>query len=484
MLLALLVLPFWVSYLMRMLAWVNLLSADGWVNRFLEEFPIFGGPRNFLDANPVTVVLGLVYGYIPFLILPLYATLDRIDSRLLEAARDAGATARSAFFRVTLPLSKQGCLAAAVISRAADVRRLLHDRSVVAISEDIDDRQPDHLLHSELDAEAGGRIARADPVGNAPRAHGVLRVGDGPRAAGARAMKRVRTWLANSWGQPRALVVITWLYVVWSLAPVAVAVLFSFNSGRSRSVWQGFSLRWYWTDPFLSVRNDPTLRHALANSLILAALAILVAVPLGVALAIGMVRWRSRTARATRVGMLIPLVTPELVIGTSLFLVFTQLFDAISLGRPAQLIGHVTLSLSYVVIITRSRLLTIGPDLELAARDLGASPLQAVRLVLMPLLAPAVIASAVIVFATSIDDFVVSSFLSNGAGSETVPVKLYGSIRGGATPALNALATCILVATIGALVLIFSVMRGVRRRSGDEDASTSALRTVADLEVL
>ncbi len=103
---------------------------------------------------------------------------------------------------------------------------------------------------------------------------------------------------------------------------------------------------------------------------------------------------------------------------------------------------------------------------------------------LLPLLAPAVIASAVIVFATSIDDFVVSSFLSNGAGSETVPVKLYGSIRGGATPALNALATCILVATVGALILIFTVIRGVRRRAGDDDASTSALRSVADLEVL
>jgi len=297
-------------------------------------------------------------------------------------------------------------------------------------------------------------------------------------------VKRFRVWLANPWGRPRALIAITWLYVVWSLAPVAIAVLFSFNSGRSRSVWQGFSLRWYWTDPYLSVRNDPTLHHALLNSLILAVLAICVATPLGVALAVGMVRWRSRTARVTRVGMLIPLVTPELVIGTSLFLVFTQLFDAISLGRPAQLIGHVTLSLSYVVIITRSRLLTIGPDLELAARDLGATPLQAVRLVLVPLLAPAIIASAVIVFATSIDDFVVSSFLSNGAGSETVPVKLYGSIRGGATPALNALATCTLVATIGALIVIYTVIRNVRRRSGDEDASTTALRTVADFEVL
>src|SRR5262249_26117269 len=151
-----------------------------------------------------------------------------------------------------------------------------------AIAEDVDDRQPDHVLHPELDAEAGRRVTRADPVGDAARAHGVLRVGHRARPAGARPMTRLRRWLANPWGRPRALVVITWLYVVWSLAPVAVAVLFSFNAGRSRSVWQGFSLRWYWTDPFLSIRNDPTLRHALANSLILAVLAICVATPLGV----------------------------------------------------------------------------------------------------------------------------------------------------------------------------------------------------------
>jgi spermidine/putrescine transport system permease protein len=296
-------------------------------------------------------------------------------------------------------------------------------------------------------------------------------------------VKAIRRWFANPWGKPRALLVITWTYVLWSLVPVAIAVLFSFNSGRSRSVWQGFSLRWYWTDPFLSVRNDPTLRTALVNSLVLAVLTMCVAVPLGMALALGMGRWRSRTARATRVGTLMPLVTPEIVLGTALFLVFTNLYDGIPLGRPAQLAGHVTLSLTYVVVITRSRLLTIGPDLELAARDLGATPLQAVRLVLLPLLGPAVVASAVIVFATSIDDFVVSAFLTKGAQSDTVPVKLYSSIRGGATPALNALATLMLVATIGALIVVFTVIRGVRRRSGDEDASASALRTVADFEL-
>lgn len=113
-LLALLVLPFWVSYLMRMLAWVNLLAEDGWVNRVLVNLHLLNEPKAWLDANPMTVVLGLIYGYVPFMILPLYASLDRIDGRLIEAARDLGASPAATFRKVTLPLSKQGCLAAAV----------------------------------------------------------------------------------------------------------------------------------------------------------------------------------------------------------------------------------------------------------------------------------------------------------------------------------------------------------------------------------
>jgi len=113
-LLTLMILPFWVSYLMRMLAWVNLLQPQGWVARALATVP--GGDRSWLTGQPITVVLGLVYGYVPFFILPLYATLDRIDGRLLEAARDLGASGRQAFWRVTLPLSRQGLLAAAMIT--------------------------------------------------------------------------------------------------------------------------------------------------------------------------------------------------------------------------------------------------------------------------------------------------------------------------------------------------------------------------------
>lgn len=115
LLLALLVLPFWISYLMRMLAWVNLLQTDGYINRVLGFLQIGSGSRNWLDGDWPTVVMGLIYGYIPFFILPLYAALERLDSRLIEASRDLGASRFWTFLRVTLPLSVPGLMAASVI---------------------------------------------------------------------------------------------------------------------------------------------------------------------------------------------------------------------------------------------------------------------------------------------------------------------------------------------------------------------------------
>jgi spermidine/putrescine transport system permease protein len=115
LLLVLLIAPFWMSYLMRMLAWVNLLQTEGYVNRVLTFLHLLPEPRNWLAGDPIAVVLGLVYGYVPYFILPLYAALDRIDRSHIEAARDLGASPARTFLRVTLPLSFQGLLAATVI---------------------------------------------------------------------------------------------------------------------------------------------------------------------------------------------------------------------------------------------------------------------------------------------------------------------------------------------------------------------------------
>jgi spermidine/putrescine transport system permease protein len=286
----------------------------------------------------------------------------------------------------------------------------------------------------------------------------------------------------NPWARSRMLALTTAAYVVWSLIPVAIAIAFSFNDGRSRSAWQGFSTRWYVGTPeaAASVLYDPSLRSALTQSLKLAVLTMLVATPIGVALAIGLARWRGRLARPSNFLMLFPLVTPEIVMGVALFLVFANLYDFVPFGTWAQFLGHVTFSISFVVIIVRGRLFAIGRDYEEAAMDLGASPFEAMRRVLLPLLSPAILASFAIVFALSIDDFVISQFLLGGASSVTIPVRLYSGARLGPPPSLNALATVLMVITIAAIVLAGLAFRAWKKRSGGDESS---LETLASFEM-
>ena len=164
----------------------------------------------------------------------------------------------------------------------------------------------------------------------------------------------MRARLANPWGTPRVLRVVTILYVIWSLVPVLLAVRIAFNSGRTRTSLQGWSFRWFWGDPNLSVFHDPTLGSALKHSLILALIVMLVSVPLGTALALGMRRWHGHGSGPANVLMLLPLVTPELVFAVGMFLLFTTAFNFIGLGTTAQAIGQVTFTLSWVVLIAMS----------------------------------------------------------------------------------------------------------------------------------
>jgi spermidine/putrescine transport system permease protein len=286
------------------------------------------------------------------------------------------------------------------------------------------------------------------------------------------------TFLRNPWGRPRALVLITGIYIVWSILPVAVAILFAFNAGRSRTTWQGFSFRWFTGDRFGSVLHDPDLQNALKHTLLLAIISVAIATPLGVTLAMGLQRWRGRGSGTVNILMLLPLVTPEIVMGVSLLLLFLQVFTVIGLGTVAQAIGQITFTISYVVVIVRGRLVSIGPEYEEAAADLGAPAHDVLFRVLLPLLSPAILASAAIVFALSIDDFVITQYLSSDASTTTVSMLLYSSARGAPTPALNALATVALVITLGTLALTFLVYRRFAGNSGDAGASAMAAMEV------
>lgn len=289
----------------------------------------------------------------------------------------------------------------------------------------------------------------------------------------------------NPWRRPYFLAGITWLYILWSLVPVLISIQFSFNDSRSRSAWAGFTTDWYLgtsnTDSpayAASIADNPELLRSLGNSVELAVLTTLVAVPLGTMLALGLTRWRSRTSNVANGVSLFPLVTPELVLGSALLLVFSTLFTSVGLGFRAMLLGHITFSISFILVIVRARLVSIGGDLETAAQDLGATRIQAIRTVLLPLLVPAIFASAMITFAASLDDFVVSNFLYGNAENITVPILLYTSVKAAPLPALNALATLLLIGTLAALAVTYLILR--LRRRGE---SGSALDDIAGIEM-
>jgi len=275
-------------------------------------------------------------------------------------------------------------------------------------------------------------------------------------------MRRVLDWLKNPWAKARFLWVVAIGYMVWTLLPVAIAVLFSFNGTRSLTSWQGFSTQWY-VGNVNSVWDDPTLRAALFASLKLAGLTVLIAVPLGVAFALALDRWHGRSSGTQNFLMLFSFITPEIALGVALFLFMIQLATQIGLGFTAQVAGLSMYMMAYPVIVVRARLLSIGKEYEEAAMDLGASPVGAVRRVLLPLLAPAIFASVAIVFAAAIDNFVISSQLSSGAGDQTVPILIYSAARRGPLPSLNALATLALAASMLLIALaVWLYRRGTR----------------------
>jgi spermidine/putrescine transport system permease protein len=287
------------------------------------------------------------------------------------------------------------------------------------------------------------------------------RIGEAPRRTS------LREWISNPWATTRFLWLVGIGYVLWSLIPVAEAVLFSFNKGRSITRWEGFSLRWYIGDPTGSVLHNPGLQHAIVQSLRLAVLTALVAVPLGVAFALALHRWRGRGSGAANFLMLFSFVTPELILAISLFLLVLNAARFIGLGTVAQLIGLIVLALAYPVIIVRARLFSLGNSYEEAAMDLGASPIRTLFRVTLPLLWPSIFASAAIIFAFALDDFVIVNQMSRDATTQTVSIAIYGAARSSPTPAVNAIGTIMLViSTVLIAIAALLYRRAARRRGG------------------
>jgi spermidine/putrescine transport system permease protein/putrescine transport system permease protein len=256
--------------------------------------------------------------------------------------------------------------------------------------------------------------------------------------------------------RPRFLRIYTGLIYLYLFTPIAIVILFSFNNQKSLQVFKGFSLEWY--RAFL---NDDTLRQSLFASLEIAVVTMVAASVLGTMLAIGLVRSRSRWNPAWNILMLVPLVTPEIVTGISALLLFSQL--GISLSLKTVILAQITFSISYVTIVVRARLASIGTEVEEAAMDLGATRWQSVRLILLPELWPAIVAAALLVFALSFDDFVLS-FFTTGETVQPLPVRIWSAIRFGISPEINAIGTLMMVVSLSAIGLAVLIPRLFGRR--------------------
>ena len=272
-----------------------------------------------------------------------------------------------------------------------------------------------------------------------------------PRPAPTGTARPARTKPPKDFDRPRFLKAFVGLFFVVLFVPIVLVILFSFNSSRSLQNFEGFSLRWYET-----FFESESLRDSLIASIEIALITMVVATVLGTLLADGIVRSRTRWSNAANVMMLVPLVTPEIVAGASALLLFTQI--GLELSITTIILAHITFSISYVTVVVRARLASLGREVESAAMDLGATRWQTFRLVTLPALWPAVLTAGLLVFALSFDDFVLS-FFTTGESPQPLPVRIWTQIRFGVRPTINAIGTFMLVISVLSIGLALLIPR-------------------------
>jgi spermidine/putrescine transport system permease protein len=241
-----------------------------------------------------------------------------------------------------------------------------------------------------------------------------------------------------------------WLWVAGFLAyaflyaPLVIVIAYSFNDSRLNAEWVGFTLDWY-----VKLFHNEKMLRAAWNSLVIGLVASVVSTLFGTMAGYAMYRFRSRLLPLL---VLAPIAIPEILMGVSLLIFFVLL--NIALGMVSIVLSHIAFCIGFVAIVVRSRLAGMDESLTEAARDLGATPWQAFRLVTLPLIMPGVVAGALMAFTLSIDDFVIT-FFTAGVGSSTLPLQIYTMVKIAVTPEVNAVSTLLMLLTL-TLILIAS----------------------------
>jgi putrescine transport system permease protein len=248
------------------------------------------------------------------------------------------------------------------------------------------------------------------------------------------------------------------LGLVFLYLPIAILVIYSFNASRLVTVWAGWSTRWY-----VELLNDRAILESAFISIRLALLSATAATILGTLAAMALVRFGQFRSRLLFASMIYaPLVMPEVITGLSMLLLFVAV--AIDRGFWTVTIAHTTMAMCFVTVIVQARLFDFDMNLEEAAMDLGASPLETFRAITLPLILPAIAAGWMLAFALSLDDLVIASF-TTGPGATTLPIRIYSEVRLGVKPEMNAVCS-IMIGVVGAAVIAASLLAKFNIASG------------------
>ncbi|MGD9741642.1 MAG: ABC transporter permease subunit [Dongiaceae bacterium] len=467
--------PLWTSLLVRTYAWLALLGRNGVINQTLQSVGLIDSPLD-LSRNSFGAMVSSVYIMLPLMVLTLYAAMRQIDMNTIKAARTLGARRSQAFLAVFVPLSKPGivsaCLLVFIISLGFFV--------TPALLGGPSDRTFSMLIAQQINRLADFAAASAQSIFFLGISIAMLLVFAGTigfdQFIGGRLRQQGRSWLAASplvdhlpllapllrilesrllWN------LVVGLVLLWLLSPFLVIIQLSLSAADYLQFpVQEWSLRWY--EELVATRQ---WRAAGLNSLVVAAIASALALGIGLTAALGLREVRGSVGRFALVILLAPALLPSMIYSIGAYLAAAKLGWADS--RTALALAHSTLGLPFVIIILTTALGSLDPNLERAARSLGAGRWASLRFVTVPLLLPALISAAIIAFQTSFDEVVVSLFLS-GVRTRTIPRLMWQSATMEVDPAVMAVAVVVLATVLIAALLGYLVVRlvpGMRRQA-------------------
>ena len=419
------ILPMWVNFVLRIMAWQLLLSRNGIINALLGAL---GLPGQHLANSNVAIVIGMVYDYLPFMILPVYNAVSELNEDILEAARDLGAPPKAVLTKIMIPLTMPGIISGITMVFVPSLTTfaipdILGGGKIMLIGNIIELESwfwfihcADDLCVDQYDVYFKNRCRKG-------------------------AQRMVKRFFMKFY----LVLIIAFLYI-----PIAVLVVLSFNASRSRVVWGGFTLEWY-----QNLLHNSDVMAALQNTLTIGFASAAIATGIGLLAAIGIDAMRKRSYTLTLGVGNIPMLNADIVTGIALMLWFSRFTN---LGYVSILLAHITFNIPYVILSILPKLQQMDMSVYEAARDLGANSVTAFVRVILPMIFPSVMSGFFMALTMSMDDFVVTYF-TKGAGINTLSTMIYGELKRGIKPEMYALSTLIFVVVLVILLLANYVPR-------------------------